>query len=151
LAVPLTALLAVPLAASVEAVKAGASDAGNVGALAAGEQRALSAYLTAHQAGARYELAAGSATTVASLIVQDRRPVLMLTSYNGRPLTSASRLRALAALRQVRYAFLDSRCDAHTPRTAAGCVPAARWVRAHGADVSLQAGLRSKGILWRLP
>jgi 4-amino-4-deoxy-L-arabinose transferase-like glycosyltransferase len=151
LAVPLTALLLVPLAASVKAVKDSTSDAGNVGALGAEEQRVLSSYLIAHQAGARYEMAAGSATTIASLIVQDQRPVLMLTSYNGRPLTSPSQLRALAARGQVRYALLDSRCGEHSPRTVAGCVPAARWVRAHGADVSLQAGLRSKGLLWQLP
>jgi hypothetical protein len=151
LALALTALLALPLVASVEAVNDSASDAGNVGALGAQEQRALSAYLIAHQAGARYELAAGSATTVASLIVQDRRPVLMLTSYNGRPLTSPSRLGALAARETVRYAFLESRCGARTPKTTAGCAPVARWVRAHGTDVSLQAGLRSKGVLWRLP
>jgi hypothetical protein len=137
--------------ASIEAVRNSTSDSGNVGALGAEEQRALSVYLTAHQAGARYELAAGSATTVASLIVQDQRPVLMLTSYNGRPLTSPSQLQALATSGQVRYAFLDSRCGAHTPKTAAGCAPAARWVRAHGSDVSLKAGLRLRGLLWRLP
>ncbi len=151
LALPLTALLAIPLVASVEAVKNSTSDAGNVGALNAEEQRALSAYLIAHQAGARYELAAGSATTVASLIVQDQRPVLMLTSYNGRPLTNPSQLQALAARGQVRYAFLDSHCGPHTAKTAAGCALAARWVRAHGVDVSLRAGLRSRGILWQLP
>ncbi len=151
LALPLTALLAVPLVASVEAVKNSTSDAGAVGALNAKEQGVLSAYLIAHQAGARYELAAGSATTVASLIVQDQRPVLMLTSYNGRPLTSPSQLQALATRGQVRYAFLDSHCGPHTVRTAAGCAPAARWVRVHGVDVSRQAGLRSSGILWQLP
>jgi 4-amino-4-deoxy-L-arabinose transferase-like glycosyltransferase len=150
LAIPLTALLAVPLVASIEAVRDSTSDAGNVGALGAEEQHALSAYLLAHQGAASYEMAAGSATTIASLIVQDRRPVLMLTSYNGRPLTSPSQLQALAAQGKVRYAFLDSRCGAHTPKTAAGCAPVARWVRATGADVSLQAGLHSKGILWRL-
>jgi 4-amino-4-deoxy-L-arabinose transferase-like glycosyltransferase len=151
LALPLTALLAIPLVASIEAVEDRTSDAGNVGALNSGEQSALSAYLLAHQGAAHYELAAGSATTVASLIVQDHRPVLMLTSYNGQPLTSPSRLRALAAQGAVRYAFLDSRCSAHTLKTTPGCAPAARWVRAHGTDVSLQAGLRSKGLLWRLP
>ncbi|HEY8303470.1 MAG TPA: glycosyltransferase family 39 protein, partial [Solirubrobacteraceae bacterium] len=151
LAVALTALLAIPLVASVETVKEETSDAGNVGALGGEEQHALSAYLLAHRAGERYEVAAGSATTVASLIVRDQRPVLMLTSYNGRPLTGVAQLKALAARGEVRFAFLDSQCGARTPMTAAACAPAARWVRAHGTDVSHQAGLRSKGILWRLP
>jgi 4-amino-4-deoxy-L-arabinose transferase-like glycosyltransferase len=151
LAVPLTALLVVPLVASVEAVSDRTSDAGAVGALNGSEQRALSAYLRTHQAGARYELAAGSATSIASLIVQDRRPVVMLTTYNGLPLTSVTQLQALIARGEVRYAFLDSACKPGAPRSTAGCAPAALWVRAHGSDVSRQAGLRVTGLLWRLP
>ncbi len=151
LALPLTLLLIVPLVASVEAVEDHSTDAGNVGAMGAAEQAALSAYLRVHQGAARYELAAASATTVGSLIVQDQRPVVVLTTYNGRPLTSVAQLEALIAKREVRYAFLDSQCGTHTPKTAAGCAPAALWVRAHATDVSRQAGLRVKGILWRLP
>jgi 4-amino-4-deoxy-L-arabinose transferase-like glycosyltransferase len=151
LAVPLTALLAIPLVASIEAVGDRTSDAGNVGALNGAEQRALSAYLRAHQAGARYEVAAGAATSIASLIVQDRRPVVMLTTYNGLPLTSVAQLRALISRGEVRYAFLDSVCRQGAPARTAGCAPAARWVRAHGTDVSRQAGLRVPGVLWRLP
>jgi 4-amino-4-deoxy-L-arabinose transferase-like glycosyltransferase len=151
LALPLTALLAIPLLASIEAVKGNVTDAGNVGALAAGEQRALSAFLLTHQGTARYEVAAGSATAVASLIVQDRRPVLMLTTYNGQPLVSVPSLRAQIAAGAVKYAFLNSPCGSHPSKTTAGCAPAARWVRAHGADVSHQAGLPVRGVLWRLP
>jgi 4-amino-4-deoxy-L-arabinose transferase-like glycosyltransferase len=151
LAVPLTALLAIPLVASIEAVSDGTSDAGNVGALGGGEQRALSGYLRANQAGARYELAAGAATSIASLIVQDGRPVVMLTSYNGLPLTSVARLRTLISRGEVRYAFLDSACRPGTPQSSAGCAPAVRWVRAHATDVSRRAGLRITGVLWRLP
>ncbi len=150
IALPLTALLAVPLVASVEAVEAKTSDAGNVGALNPIEQRALSAYLLAHQGGAHYELAAGSSTSVASLIVQDQRPVLMLTTYNGIPFTSVAQLKALIARGEVRYAFLDSVCTRTSPKTTAGCAPAALWIRTHAADVSHQADLRG-GVLWRLP
>ena len=150
LVVPVTALLAIPLVASVEAVADHTSDAGNVGALDPAEQRALSAYLLAHQAGAHYELAAGASTSVASLIVQDQRPVLMLTTYNGLPFTSVGRLRSLIAQGAVRYAFLNSVCPRGAPKTNAGCAPAALWIRAHGVDVSRQAGLRP-GVLWRLP
>jgi 4-amino-4-deoxy-L-arabinose transferase-like glycosyltransferase len=102
LALGLLAALAVPLSASVEALESDASDAGYVGALGAAEQRELSAYLRANQGRARYELAAGSATSVASLIVKDAEPVLMLTTYGGRPLTSVGELRRLIASGEVR-------------------------------------------------
>ncbi len=151
LAIPLTALLGLPLLTSIEAVSAHTSDAGNVGALNGTEQHALSTYLRAHQAKARYELAAGASTSVASLIVQDQRPVLMLTTYNGLPFTSVARLKALIARGEVRYAFLNSTCGPNAPKTTPGCAPAALWVRAHGTDVSQQAGLRTRGVLWRLP
>jgi 4-amino-4-deoxy-L-arabinose transferase-like glycosyltransferase len=149
LALPLTALLAFPLVASVQAVEAKTSDAGNVGALNPLEQRALSAYLLAHQGPARYELAAGSSTSVASLIVQDQRPVLILTTYNGIPFTTVPQLKALIARGEVRYAFLDSVCTPTSPKTTAGCAPAALWIRANATDVSRQAGLRG-GVLWQL-
>ncbi|MFZ1154930.1 MAG: glycosyltransferase family 39 protein [Solirubrobacteraceae bacterium] len=151
LAVPLTALLALPLLVSIEAVANRTSDAGIVGALNATEQRAVSLYLRAHQQGAYYEMAAGSATSIASLIVQDARPVVMLTTYSGRSLTGVAQLQSLIARGEVRYAFLDSACKPVTSKTAAGCAPAARWVRAHGTDVSRQAGLHATGVLWLLP
>lgn len=149
-AVALTALLALPLLASVQAAETNASDAGKVGALPAGEQRALSAYLLSHRGRARYEVAAGSATAVASLIVQDQRPMLMLTTYQGRPLTSVAALERAIAHGEVRYALLDSLCGRRSPPTDAGCAPVARWIAAHARDVSRQAGVRP-GLLWRLP
>jgi hypothetical protein len=33
----------------------------------------------------------------------------------------------------------------------AACAASARWIRAHGTDVSSQAGLTRPGVLWRLP
>jgi 4-amino-4-deoxy-L-arabinose transferase-like glycosyltransferase len=151
LAVPLTALLALPLLVSIEAVGNRTSDAGIVGALNPSEQQTVSLYLRAHQQGARYEVAAGAATSIASLIVQDARPVVMLTTYNGLALTSIAQLQRLISRGEVRYAFLDSVCKPGSPKTTAGCAPAARWVRAHGTDVSRQAGLHATGVLWRLP
>ena len=150
LAVPLTAVLALPALVSLQAVKEKVSDAGNVGALAPAEQRALSAYLPPRTRGLRYELAAGSATAVASLIVQNQRAMLMLTTYNGRPFTSVAALKRAIARREVRYAYLNSFCGRRSTATTPGCAPAARWVRAHARDVSRQAGL-APGTLWRLP
>jgi 4-amino-4-deoxy-L-arabinose transferase-like glycosyltransferase len=151
LAIPLSALLVIPLAASVEAISNRTSDAGYVGALNATSQRALSAYLRSHRGSARYEMAAGSATSIASLIVHDQNPIVMLTTYNGLPLTSVQQLQTLIARGMVRYAFLDSTCTANARKSSAGCAPAALWVRSHGTDVSREAGLPKIGLLWRLP
>jgi 4-amino-4-deoxy-L-arabinose transferase-like glycosyltransferase len=150
LALTLLALLAIPASSSVRGIREHTSDAGNVGAMRPETQRRLSAYLRAHQGAAYYEMAAASATKVASLIVQDARPVLVLTTYNARTLTGVAKLKHLIAVGAVRYAFLDSLCGPRTPRTDAGCSAPARWVRSHGIDVSRQAGLSAK-TLWRLP
>ena len=80
----------------------------------------------------------------------DARPVVVLTSYNARTLTSVAKLRQLIAKGEVRYAFLDSLCGSHTPSTDAACSPPAVWIRAHATDVSHQAGLSRSKILWRL-
>ena len=128
--------------ASVEAVADQTSDAGNVGAL--DPPSSAPQHLPARPPGhAHYELAAGASTSVASLIVQDQRPVLMLTTYNGLPFTSVAQLKALIARGEVRYAFLDSVCPRGAPKTTAGCAPAALWIRAHATDVSRQAGLQA--------
>jgi len=121
-----------------------------VGALPRQERLRLSSYLLAHQGPARYELAAQSATEIGSLIVQDVRPVLVLTTYNGRVFTSVARLRQLIADDAVRYAVLDPSCPRHHLRGDAACSAPARWVRAHGLDVSRRAGLERAGVLWLL-
>jgi hypothetical protein len=51
----------------------------------------------------------------------------------------------------VRYAFLNSFCGPHGSSLNAACSEPAQWVRAHGTDVSLQAGLSQHKVLWRLP
>jgi len=151
LALTLVAVLAIPLRASIEAIQASTSDAGNVGALPAAELASLSSYLRAHQGAARYEVAADSATKIGALVVRDARPVVVLTTYGAQTLTSVAALRRLIARGEVRYAFLSTGCGPHTPRTDAGCSTPALWVRAHGVDVSRQAGLTRGGVLWRLP
>jgi 4-amino-4-deoxy-L-arabinose transferase-like glycosyltransferase len=151
LALALVAVLAVPVGADVTAIETHVTDAGYVGAIPSEEQRLVSSYLRAHQGSARYETAAESATGIGSLIVQDARPVLVLTTYNGRVLTSVPKLQAIIAAGKVRYAFFNSYC----PRRASGVNPAcsapARWVRAHGTDVSRRAGLTQGKILYLLP
>jgi hypothetical protein len=151
IAMTLVAVLALPLSADVTAIDNHVTDAGYVGALPSEEQRLVSAYLRAHQGGARYEVAAQSATQIASLIVQDARPIVVLTSYGARVFTSVEELERLIAHGEVRYAFLNSKCGRRVSALNAACSAPARWVRAHGTDVSRQAGLGRGELLWLLP
>jgi hypothetical protein len=150
IALTLLAVLALPFATDVSSIKEGVTDAGYVGALPSEEQDALSTFLRAHQGSAKYELAAESATGIGSLIVQDARPVLVLTTYNARVFTTVTKLRRLIAAGEVKYAFLNTSCRRRHEPTNAACSEPALWVRAHGMDVSELAGLR-RGALWLLP
>jgi hypothetical protein len=151
LAMTLVAVLALPVSVDSTAIHNRVSDAGYVGALPGEEQRLLSAYLIAHQGGARNEVAAESATGIGSLIVKDARPVVVLTSYGARVFTSVAKLKQLIARGEVRYAFLNSNCSHHASTADAACSQPARWIRAHGTDVSRQAGLSHNKVLWLLP
>ncbi len=145
------ALLAIPLKVSLATISERLSDAGHVGDLRPDQVAHLSRYLRAHQGGARYEVATSSATQAAGLIVKDARPVIVLTTYDARTLTSIARLRQLIGLGQVRYAVVQGFCGPHTPRLDASCSAPALWVRSHGQDVSRDAGLARDRVLWRLP
>jgi len=151
LAMTLVAVLAIPVRADVTAIHDHVTDAGYVGALPSEQQRLLSSYLRAHQGGARYELAAESATGIGSLIVQDARPVLVLTTYNARVFTTVAQLKKLIAQGQVRYAFLNTYCSSHHASPSPACSAPALWIRAHGTDVSRRAGLHMDKLLWLLP
>jgi 4-amino-4-deoxy-L-arabinose transferase-like glycosyltransferase len=151
IALTLVAVLAVPLRADLTAISDRVSDAGLVGQLPGAQQRPLSAYLLAHQDGAHYELAAESATAIGSLIVQDARPVLVLTSYDGRVFTSVPKLKRVIAEGKVRYAFLNTFCTHEAMSVNPACAAPVKWVRAHGTDVSFAAGLGHGGLLYLLP
>jgi len=151
IALALTSVLALALSVDITSIDSGVTDAGYVGALPSEEQRLVSTYLRAHQGSAHYEVAAESATQIGSLIVQDARPVLVLTTYNARVFTTVAQLQQLIAEGQVRYAFLNSFCGTPISSTNAACSAPARWVRAHGTDVSRQAGLHHGGLLYLLP
>jgi 4-amino-4-deoxy-L-arabinose transferase-like glycosyltransferase len=151
IALTLVAVLAVPLQADLTAIEDRISDAGLVGQLPGSQQRPLSAYLLAHQDGARYEVAAESATAIGSLIVQDGRPVLVLTTYDGRVFTSVAKLKRLIAEGKVRYAFLNTFCTHQAASVNPACAAPVKWVRAHGTDVSFKAGLGHGGLLYLLP
>jgi 4-amino-4-deoxy-L-arabinose transferase-like glycosyltransferase len=146
----LVAVLALPFSADLTAIENNVSDAGYVGALAPEELRLASAYLRAHQQGARYQVAAASSTGIGALVAKDARPIVVLTTYNARVFTTTAELQRLIARKEVRYAFLNTLCTRHSSPTDSACAAPVVWVQAHGADVSRQAGLR-RGALWLLP
>jgi hypothetical protein len=81
---------------------------------------ALSTFLASHQGAARYEVASSTVFRASPLIVRDARPVLMLTSYHGRPLLSAAALAGLVSAGEVRYILLGRGDCAAARRSSAG-------------------------------
>jgi 4-amino-4-deoxy-L-arabinose transferase-like glycosyltransferase len=151
LVLSLCAMLALSLNTDIRAIQDHVTDAGEVGALPGEELEPLSKYLRANQRGARYEVAAQSATQIGALIVRDGRPVVVLTSYGARVFTTTAQLKRLIAKGEVRYAFLNSPCPHHISPNNPACSPPAKWIRAHGTDVSRAAKLRRGKTLWLLP
>jgi len=137
----LAAVLAFPVALSLDIVRTAQNDAGQAGQIAPAIQRRLSAYLIAHQGGARDEAAVENPFTAAAVVVHDNRPILVLDNPSNRPLVPVAALRAAVRNGQVRYALLGPDCRELTHRGLPGCADS-RWVRAHGVDVTAAAGLR---------
>ena len=142
--------LALPAKVAIGLVRHHESDAGRTGVIAPHQLSSLSRYLRANDDGARYELAAGSATRVAALIARDARPVVMLTTFSGRPLVGVASLARLVAAGEVRFALLDGDCRPPGRPSEPACSAAAAWVRLHGTDVSVGAGLPRARLLWHL-
>ncbi|HEX3909534.1 MAG TPA: glycosyltransferase family 39 protein [Solirubrobacteraceae bacterium] len=151
LVLSLCAMLAISLSTDIRAIEDHVTDAGEVGVLPGEVLQPLSSYLRAHQGSARYEVAAQSATQIGALIVHDARPVVILTSYGARVFTTVDQLKRKIAAGEVRYAFLNSPCPHHISPKNPACSSPAKWIREHGTDVSLQAGLPHRKVLWRLP
>jgi hypothetical protein len=137
----LVAALSVPLASSVSVAREHKSDAG----LALEAPPSLSTFLLSHQGGARYEVASTTVFRTAPLIVRDARPVLMLTSYLGRPLLSPAALAQAVRAGEVRYILMGPGDCTKTQ-----CAPVIRWARAHARDISLTAGVGPPGTLFEL-
>jgi len=151
LALTLCAVLAISVGTDITSIDGHVTDAGYVGALPLQEQRPVSNYLRAHQGSARYEVAAQSATQIGSLIVQDARPIVILTSYGARVFTSVDKLKRLIAAGEVKYAFLNSPCPHRFSPKNPACSAPALWIREHATDVSRKAGLDRGKVLWLLP
>jgi 4-amino-4-deoxy-L-arabinose transferase-like glycosyltransferase len=137
----LVAALSVPLAASVSVARRHTSNAG----LALTAPPALSAFLISHQGAARYEVASATVFRSSALIVRDARPILMLTSYQGRPLISPATLAQAVSTGQVRYILMGPGDCARS-----GCAPVVQWAHAHARDISRAAGVGPAGTLFEL-
>jgi 4-amino-4-deoxy-L-arabinose transferase-like glycosyltransferase len=151
LALSLVAMLAISVQTDIRAINDHVTDAGEVGGLPLDVLNPLSSYLRAHQGTARYEVAAQSATQIGALIVKDARPVVVLTSYAAKVFTTTAELKRKVAAGEVRYAFLNAPCPHLISPKNPACSPPAKWIRAHGTDVSRKAGLPHNKVLWRLP
>ncbi|HYV15529.1 MAG TPA: glycosyltransferase family 39 protein [Conexibacter sp.] len=150
LTLALAGLLAVPAAASLRLAGNHTSDGGEPGAMPAAQVARLSAYLAAHRAGARYQLAVTGAAKAGPLIARDGQRVLILTTAYGRPLVTPHQLAAAVRGGQVRYLLTGGApCVRGMPRDRTGCAPAVRWAMAHGRDVSHAVGV-PRGLLLHL-
>jgi 4-amino-4-deoxy-L-arabinose transferase-like glycosyltransferase len=147
-ALVLCGLLAAPVADAVHVVHIGLSDSGRPGSMPAARVEALSDFLYTNRDGTHFEVASAGATQAGPLIVRDGAPVLVLTTFKGRPLIPTHTLAREVARGRVRYALLGGSCATYVA-TNAVCSPAARWVRHHGVDVSAKAGVYG-GLLWML-
>ncbi len=145
------AVLAVGVKTDIRSIRDKVSAAGFVGQLPGDVQRRLSSYLHAHNHGARYELAAESATQIGSLIVQDAQPIAVLTTYNARVFTPVAKLKRMIAAGQVRYAYLSTFCGHKASSVNAACSAPVVWIREHGTDVSREAGMPQHRTLYLLP
>jgi 4-amino-4-deoxy-L-arabinose transferase-like glycosyltransferase len=146
------AALLFPAHESLTLVRHRANDSGGLAAIDPGSAAVLAAYLGPRTAGRRYELAVDEPVALAPLIVRDQRAVLPLSSFGGRALGGVGDVRTAVLAGEVAYGLIGTRpCPAEAARTSAAasasvasvlaCLPAVRWIRAHGQPVALP-GLR---------
>jgi len=145
------AVLALPLRVSLGLVADHEYDSGYTGVIAASEVTAISDYIRAHRDGAHYEFVVADPSTVGSLIVHDRQPILSVTSHGEHELLQVSRLAGLVASGAVRFAYIGGPCVPSNQLTLPLCSAGADWVRAHGIDVSRTIGLPTSEVLYFLP
>jgi hypothetical protein len=149
-ALALAGVLAPSAIIAADAAQRGVSDSGRPGWITASRVALLSRYLRDHQGSAHYEFASLAPAKAALVIAHDGRPALVLEAYYGRPIVPVSQLAAAVRSGELRYALAGATCTQSSGDRLTGCSPAARWIRAHGVDVSRQAGQPHPGLLYRL-
>jgi 4-amino-4-deoxy-L-arabinose transferase-like glycosyltransferase len=122
-------ILAPPVGVSIDLVDANATAAGMMGSGAE-----FAPYLHAHRHGAYYEVASSSVYGVATLVVEDAQPVLVLNDFHG-PLVSLAKLQQLVELRAVRHIIISRPCV-----TGTHCPDTTQWSLKHAREV-IRGGL----------
>ncbi|MGA2471073.1 MAG: glycosyltransferase family 39 protein [Solirubrobacteraceae bacterium] len=126
-------------------------DSGHTGVIATREVDDISSYIRTHRDGAHYEFVVADPSEVGAIIVHDVQPILSLTSYDQHELLPVSKLASLVARGEVRFGYIGGPCVPSDLLELAPCSPGARWIRAHGIDVSHAAGLPHGAVLYLLP
>jgi 4-amino-4-deoxy-L-arabinose transferase-like glycosyltransferase len=142
-------VLLFPVHESLQLVRTKANDSLGLAVAPPANTAALERFLPGHTAGVRYEVAVDEPLSLAPLLIDDRRAILPLTSFGGRPLTSVAAVQAAVRAGQVRYGLVDSH-NCASGRHWAGCAPAALWIRRHGIDVTAEVGLTRPSHLYLL-
>jgi hypothetical protein len=145
-ALAMVSLLAHPVSTSAQLVRQHATDDSSNSPLPPPKEAALERFLQA-QPPTHYEVGAAAPAKAETLIAHDGRPVLMLTSYKGRPAITVAKLRADVLAGQVRWFLMDHRC---TPSTPAGCAAPVQWVTKYGRDATRLAGIPGRGVLFEV-
>jgi len=143
------AVFAFPVARDVRLIRDHSSDEAASPLFPPRTTARLSAFLLAHQGGARYEFAAASPSIAAPVLTRDVRPIRLLTTNQARPLTTLALLQSDIAAGQVRFVLTRGRCPATVNHLLTACSPTLDWVRAHGRDVTARLGLTQRsGLLY---
>jgi hypothetical protein len=142
-ALAMVSLLAHPVSTSAQLVRTHVTDDSSNSPLLAPQEAALERFLQVHPGG----VGAAAPAKAETIIAHDGRPVLMLTSYKGRPAISVAQLQADVLAGRVRWFLMDHRC---TPSTPAGCAAPVQWVVKHGTDATRLAGIPGRGVLFEV-
>jgi 4-amino-4-deoxy-L-arabinose transferase-like glycosyltransferase len=142
-ALAMVSLLAHPVSTSAQLVRTHVTDDSSNSPLRPAQETALERFLQTHPGG----VGAAAPAKAETLIAHEGRPVLMLTSYKGRPAIGVDQLRADVLAGRVRWFLMDHRC---TPSTPAGCAAPVQWVAKHGADATRLAGIPGRGVLFEV-
>ena len=148
-ALALVSILAGPVAKSEVVADKGQTDSGRPGYMPPDQVTRLASYLGPRTRGDRYEAATAFYATAGPLIARDDRPVLVLDSANNRPIVPVSALADAVRRREVHFILMVGTCGREPLRAMQGCPTAWRWSRTHSVDVSKQAGLATRGLLFR--
>jgi hypothetical protein len=150
-ALALVCVLAGPVAKSVLVVDRGNTSSGRPGYMPPAEVNSLAGYLAPRTRGDRYELASAFYAQAGPLVARDGRPVMVLTSVRRHPVVGLTRLERAVRRHEVRFMIVTGSCGTAGARSGvvAGCPPTVRWARAHSVDVTKQAGLPGRGLLFR--